>query len=155
QDREVLAAHAQQALVAAEQTLQEAISRAREEALQEATSRFEAELADRTRQLESEHAAQFASAEADRAARDAAAERDAIERQTADRETLLGGMRRLVDGFRRLDEGQSLSQLLDTLGAQAAAEATRCALFVVRGRSLQGWMLSGFRGSNHPAPGDA
>jgi hypothetical protein len=185
QERQTLADQAQQALAAAEQTLQEAVSRAREEAMHEATSRFEAQLADRTSRfesdhmsrldadhaermtrlnaqhdermarldaelaervtrLEAEHAARFVRAEADRADRDAALEREAIERQTAERETMVAGMQRLVSGFRRLDEGQSLSQLLDTLAMQAAAEASRCALFVVRGRTLQGWSLSGF-----------
>jgi hypothetical protein len=209
QDRQVLAEQAQQALAAAEQTLQEAVARAREEAMHEATTRFDAQLADRasrfesehsswfeaeqaermarfesqhadrsarldaehaerlarldaelaertakldsehaerTSRLEAEHAARFARTDADRADREATLERDAIERQTAERETMLAGMQRLVNGFRRLDEGQSLSQLLDTLGTQAAAEAARCALFVVRGRALQGWSLSGFDG---------
>jgi hypothetical protein len=127
------------------------VARAREHALAEATARFEAELAKRTAQFAAEHADRLARAEADRADRDAASDRDAIERQTSERETLVAGVHRLVAGFRRLDEGQSLSQLLDTLGTQAAAEAARCALFVVRGRSLQGWSLSGFDG----APGDA
>jgi hypothetical protein len=225
QQRQVLADQAEQALAAAERTLQEALVRAREEALQEATSRYEAELADRsarfedlfaertsrfqvehaarasqleaahaervsqleaehaerTSRFEADHAARFAAehaarlqadyterltrleadhaakiealqAEAERVAqasaagsdREAALDREAIERQTAEREMLVAGMRRLVQGCRKLDEGQSLSQLLDTLGTQAAAEAARCALFVVRGRALQGWSLAGF-----------
>jgi hypothetical protein len=234
QQRQVLADQAEQALAAAERTLQEAVARAREEAMTEATARFEAELADRSTRfeelfaertsrfqaehaergarleaahaervsqldaehaerssrldaehaertsrfetdhatrfaaehaarlqadynervsrLEAEHAAKIEALQAERVShasaagseREAALEREAIERQTAERELLAAGMRRLVNGCRKLDEGQSLSQLLDTLGTQAAAEAARCALFVVRGRALQGWSLAGF-----------
>jgi hypothetical protein len=114
----------------------------------ERTARLEAEHDDRVARLQAEHESRLHAVQAER---EAALERDAIERQTAEREALVAGVRRLVNGFRRLDEGQSLSQLLDTLGSQASAEAARCALFVVRGRALQGWSLAGFS----PAPADA
>lgn len=112
------------------------------------TARLEAEHDERVARLQAEHESRLHAVQAER---EAALERDAIERQTAEREALVAGVRRLVNGFRRLDEGQSLSQLLDTLGSQASAEAARCALFVVRGRALQGWSLAGFS----PAPADA
>ena len=154
-ERQALADQAQQAVATAERSLDAAIARARDEAAQEATARYEAELGDReaaiARAREEALLESTARYEAELADRDAAAEREAIDRQTVERETMLAGMERLVTAFRRLDEGQSLSQLLDVLAEEAARETPRCAVFVVRGRSLQGWAFSGF----HGAPSDA
>jgi hypothetical protein len=142
-ERQSLAEQAQQAVAASERTLESAVTRAREDAIAELTARFEAEQAERdTAQAERESL---------QAERHAAAERQALERQTLERETMLAAMERLVTAFRRLDEGQSLSQLLDVLAAEAAHETPRSAVFVVRGRNLQGWSFSGF----DAAPADA
>jgi hypothetical protein len=163
-ERQTLADQAQQAVAAGERTLDAAIARAREEAVAELTARHEAELAARDTALAERDAAQSdrdaaqaerdaaqAEREAAQAERHAALERQAHERQTIERETMLAAMERLVTGFRRLDEGQSLSQLLDVLAAETAQETPRSAVFVVRGRNLQGWSFSGFDG----APRDA
>lgn len=165
-ERRVLIDQAQQAVSATERTLEAAISRAREEAASDAAAR-DAEQAERLAEHSAaadralgeavararDEAASEAAArhEADLADRDAAAEREALERQTAEREAMLAAMERLVVAFRRLDEGQSLSQLLDVLAEEAARETHRSAVFVVRGRSLQGWAFSGFE----TAPADA
>lgn len=165
-ERQTLADQAQQAVAASERTLDAAVSRAREEAVAELVARHEAELAARdTAQAERDAAqaerdaaqAERDSAQAEREAaqaeRHATLERQAHERQTLERETMMAAMERLVTAFRRLDEGQSLSQLLDVLAAESAREAPRCAVFVVRGRNLQGWSFSGFDAAPRDARG--
>lgn len=133
-ERQALAEQAQHAITAAERTLEAAVLRAREETALDTTTRLEAEQADRL----------------------AAAERDIVERHTHDHDTALATavadarargqatLERLAAAFQRLDEGQALSQLLDILAEEASRETPRCAVFVVRGPSLQGWAFSGF-----------
>ena len=163
-ERQTLADQAQQAVAASERTLDAAIVRAREEAVAELIARHEAELAARDASLAERDAAQAerdaaqaerdavqAEREAAQAERHATLERQALERQTNERESMLAAMERLVTAFRRLDEGQSLSQLLDVLAAETARETPRSAVFVVRGRNLQGWSFAGFEA----APADA
>jgi hypothetical protein len=165
-ERQTLADQAQQAVAASERTLDAAVSRAREDAVAELTARHEAELAARDAALADRDAAQaerdaaqaerdaaHAERESAQAERHAALERQAHERQTIERETMLAAMERLVTAFRRLDEGQSLSQLLDVLATEAARETPRCAVFVVRGRNLQGWSFSGFDAAPRDARG--
>jgi hypothetical protein len=161
-ERQSLADQAQQAVAASERTLDAAVARAREEVTAELTARFEAEQAERDAAQAERDAAQAerdaaqadrdaaqAEREAAQAERHAAIERQALERQTIERETMLAAMERLVTGFRRLDEGESLSQLLDVLAAESARETPRSAVFVVRGRNLQGWSFSGFEAAPH------
>jgi hypothetical protein len=156
-ERQTLADQAQQAVAASERTLDAAVTRAREDAVADLTARHEAELAARDAAQAERDATQAdretaqAEREAAHAERHAAFERQAHERQTLERETMLAAMERLVTAFRRLDEGQSLSQLLDVLAAESARETPRSAVFVVRGRNLQGWSFSGFEA----APRDA
>jgi hypothetical protein len=145
-ERQSLADQATQAVAASERTLDAAVTRAREDAIAELTARFESEQAERDAAQADRDAAQ-AERESLQAERHAAAERQALERQTLERETMLAAMERLVTAFRRLDEGQSLSQLLDVLAAESGRETPRSAVFVVRGRNLQGWSFSGFEGA--------
>jgi hypothetical protein len=158
-ERQTLADQAQQAVAASERTLDAAVTRAREDAVAELTARHEAELAARDAALAERDAAQAerdaaqAERESAQAERHATLERQAHERQTIERETMLAAMERLVTAFRRLDEGQSLSQLLDVLATEAARETPRCAVFVVRGRNLQGWSFSGFDAAPRDARG--
>jgi hypothetical protein len=51
---------------------------------------------------------------------------------------------RLLEGVRRLDEAQSLSEVLDRLVEAAKTEAERVALFTVAGESLRSWQVHGF-----------
>jgi hypothetical protein len=158
-ERQTLADQAQQAVAASERTLDAAIARAREDAVAELTARFEAAQAERDAAqaerdtAQAERDAAQADREAAQAERHAALERQAHERQTIERETMLAAMERLVTAFRRLDEGQSLSQLLDVLAAESARETPRSAVFVVRGRNLQGWSFSGFDAAPRDARG--
>jgi hypothetical protein len=136
--------------------------------LAERTQRLDADLAERTQRLEAEHAERTTRLEADVAERGAraesthaqrtglletqlaersASEGGALERLRTERTTQVAQMERLVKAFRRLDEGQSLSHLLDVLAVQVAHQVARSAIFVVRGQSLQGWAFSGFNGA--------
>jgi hypothetical protein len=152
-ERQSLADQAQQAVAAGERTLDAAVARARDEVTAELTARFDAELADRDA-AQADRDAALAERESAQAERHAAVERQALERQSLERETMLAAMERLVTAFRRLDEGQSLSQLLDVLAAESARETPRCAVFVVRGRNLQGWSFSGFEAAPSDPRGD-
>jgi hypothetical protein len=119
------------------------------------TGRLEADLAERTERLQAEIAdrtAQFERLTAERSA-----DSDAATQVHDERRSLASSMEGLVSAFRKLDEGQSLSQLLDVLSGQVAQHASRSAVFVVRGlapqpgpqanASLQGWAFSGFNGA--------
>jgi hypothetical protein len=64
--------------------------------------------------------------------------------QGGDPSDLSARMDRLVAGFRQLDAASSLSAILEATADMLAREAPRTALFVVRGRNLQGWRFSGF-----------
>lgn len=158
-ERQTLADQAQQAVAASERTLDAAVTRAREDAVAELAARHEAELAARDAAQAERDAAQAdrdsaqAEREAAQAERHATLERQAHERTTLERENIMAAMERLVTAFRRLDEGQSLSQLLDVLATESAREAPRCAVFVVRGRNLQGWSFSGFEAAPRDARG--
>lgn len=55
-----------------------------------------------------------------------------------------GRARRLLDAVRALDAATSINEVFDALGAALAREAGRTGVFVVRGRTFQGWALSGF-----------
>jgi hypothetical protein len=80
---------------------------------------------------------------ADREARRMADDEAAALRSAADTASL-AALERLLDGFRRLDQATTLTGLLDALAEAAAGEATRCAVFVVRGREVRGWRVAGF-----------
>lgn len=141
---------------------------ARAQRAEEELSRAEAELAARTERFETDLAAQLAeqtaltaqvqaAAQAQAAAESAAAAHAADAAQSAGDQARraadsAGALERLVSGFRTLDEGQSLSQLLDILAVQVGRNASRAAIFVVRGQPqqgavLQGWAFSGFNGA--------
>jgi hypothetical protein len=57
------------------------------------------------------------------------------------------GGERLLDNIRALDRARSLSEILDTVAACAGRDASRAAVFLVRGTRLRGWRLIGF---DHP-----
>lgn len=141
---------------------------ARAQRAEEELARVEAELAARTERFETDLAAQLAeqtaltaqvqaAAQAQAAAESAAAAQAADAAQSAGDQVRraadsAGALERLVSGFRTLDEGQSLSQLLDILAVQVGRNASRAAIFVVRGQPqqgavLQGWAFSGFNGA--------
>lgn len=141
---------------------------ARAQRAEEELARVEAELAARTERFETDLAAQLAeqtaltaqvqaAAQAQAAAESAAAAQAADAAQSAGDQARraadsAGALERLVSGFRTLDEGQSLSQLLDILAVQVGRNASRAAIFVVRGQPqqgavLQGWAFSGFNGA--------
>jgi hypothetical protein len=84
----------------------------------------------------------------DREARRIAVEESAVLRAAADKGSL-AAMERLLEGFRRLDQATTLTGLIDALAEAASGEATRTAIFVVRGREIRGWRLAGF--ANAPA----
>ena len=75
----------------------------------------------------------------------AAALRDADAARLQAAEALAGSSRRLLDGVKALDDGSSLSEVLDALTAATAAEAGRAAMLVVKGnRELLGWRTAGY-----------
>jgi GAF domain-containing protein len=57
---------------------------------------------------------------------------------------------RLVGNIRRLDEGTSLSGILETLARGAAVEASRVGIFIVDGEMLRSWGHFGFASGNTP-----
>jgi hypothetical protein len=59
-------------------------------------------------------------------------------------------IRRLANALARVGEATTLSAVLDRLGAAAALEAGRTALFVVSGDSLERWQTSGFAAREGP-----
>jgi hypothetical protein len=61
---------------------------------------------------------------------------------------------RLLDAFRAIDRGRSLSEILDTLVACAAREASRAGVLLVRQQALRAWRLIGFDGmaGSEPPP---
>jgi hypothetical protein len=137
--RAALGAERTQAVAAAKDEaaaqVQTAITQTREHVAREAAG-----LVARAR----EEAAQAnAALNADREARRIADEESAALRAAADKGSL-AAMERLLEGFRRLDQATTLSGLIDALAEAAAGEATRAAVFVVRGREVRGWRASGF-----------
>jgi hypothetical protein len=128
-----------QALAAAKEEaaaqVQSAVAQTREHVAREAAG-----LVARAR----EEAAQAnAALSADREARRIADEESAALRAAADKGSL-AAMERLLEGFRRLDQATTLTGLIDALAEAAAGEATRSAVFIVRGRDVRGWGLAGF-----------
>jgi phage baseplate assembly protein W len=128
-----------QALAAAKEDaaaqVQSAIAQTREHVAREAAG-----LVARAR----EEAAQAnAALSADREARRVADEESAALRAAAEQGSL-AAVERLLEGFRRLDHATTLTGLIDALAEAAAAEATRSAVFVVRGREVRGWRVAGF-----------
>jgi multidrug efflux pump subunit AcrA (membrane-fusion protein) len=120
--------------------IQAAITQTREHVAREAAS-----LVARAR----EEAAQAnAALAADRESRRAVDEEAAALRAAAEQGSL-AAMERLLDAFRRLDQATTLTALIDTLAEAAAGETTRSAVFVVRGREVRGWRVTGF--SDGPA----
>ena len=115
--------------------MQSAITQTREHVAREAAG-----LVARAR----EEAAQAnAALNADREARRGADEEAAALRSAADKGSL-AAIERLLEGFRRLDQATTLTGLIDALAEAAAGEATRSAVFVVRGRDVRGWRVAGF-----------
>lgn len=98
---------------------------------------------------------QAAVAEADREAR-AGVERevsqrvsDAVTRASTEAQADLSEAQkastdRLLEAVRTIDEGKSLSDILDVLIAAASTEAGRAALFLPHGQTLKSWRLIGF-----------
>ena len=74
----------------------------------------------------------------------AAALRDADAARLQAAEALAGSSRRLLDGVKALDDGSSLSEVLDALTAATAAEAGRAAMLVVKGDRILGWRTAGY-----------
>src|SRR5262245_52915642 len=58
-----------------------------------------------------------------------------------------GNIDRLLDGIRAIDRARSLGEVLDTLAACGGREASRAAVFLVRGSHLRGWRFIGFDAS--------
>jgi multidrug efflux pump subunit AcrA (membrane-fusion protein) len=97
-----------------------------------------------------EEAAQAnAALNADRESRKVVDEEAAALRAAADQGSL-AAMERLLDAFRKLDQATTLTALIDSLAEAAAGEMTRSAVFVIRGRDVRGWRVSGF----NDAPAD-
>lgn len=175
-EREALLARAEQEATEADVRIQNAVAEARREAeaalaaLREESAAQLAAAVARAREDADNEAAYLIARAKDEAALESAAllaqareevakaqaalqqrdEDEALNRQGREREARLAEIERLLEGFRRLDAAGTLTALLDTLSQVAAAEAARVALFLVRGRELQGWRASGFA----DAPGD-
>jgi hypothetical protein len=63
-----------------------------------------------------------------------------------------GAAERLLDGFRAIARGRSLSEILDTLAGCTAREAGRAGVFLVSGATIRGWRFVGFDGPLTSAP---
>lgn len=72
------------------------------------------------------------------------AEQQATRLQAADREQDLACSDRTLASFRNLDAAQSLTEVMEVLADQAAAEVGRVALLVVHGSRLKAWTTRGF-----------
>jgi chemotaxis protein histidine kinase CheA len=59
-------------------------------------------------------------------------------------ETDLAGSSRLLDAIKALDDARSLTEVFDVLAEQAACEADRAAVLLVRGEQICGWRFVGF-----------
>lgn len=79
-----------------------------------------------------------------RAEADAALAASVSSARALEREADLAGISRLLDATKALDEASSLTEVLDALTLQAAREADRVAVLLVRGDRLRGWRLAGF-----------
>jgi len=156
----------------ADDRLKAAVEEARHAADRELESRLQAAVAEARR--EADDRLTMAVVDAAREAREAA-EREAAERldaavaeaiqkeegrrqkeeeggsQKEEGDTDTGPVERLAASMRFIDEGRSLSEILDTLVGAARREAGSAALFLVRGDQLSSWRLSGL-GSLDQAP---
>jgi len=56
----------------------------------------------------------------------------------------LAGSSRLLDAIKALDDARSLTEVFDVLAEQAACEADRAAVLLVRGEQICGWRFVGF-----------
>jgi chemotaxis protein histidine kinase CheA len=84
--------------------------------------------------------------------RDRAVESSVIAALSDERQSQMQLVERLLGTLRRLDEGRSLTEILDALVEGAAAEAPRVALMSVQGPRVRSWKLMGF--DPLPAPID-
>jgi hypothetical protein len=66
------------------------------------------------------------------------------EARIAERQSQLATVERVLNAIKTMDTGRSLSDVLGSLLASAAAEAPRVALLVVNGGELRGWKSTGF-----------
>jgi hypothetical protein len=66
------------------------------------------------------------------------------EARIAERQSQLAVVERVLTAIRAMDRAKSLSDVLASLTASAAAEAPRVALFVINGTDLRGWKSAGF-----------
>ncbi|MGQ0736111.1 MAG: hypothetical protein ACT4QD_20975 [Acidobacteriota bacterium] len=57
---------------------------------------------------------------------------------------LAGTLTRVLDGVRRLDDGSTLTAVLDALATAVSAEAPRTAIYLCRDDRAVGWRASGF-----------
>ena len=74
-----------------------------------------------------------------------AAHADAVrDAQASERRAGLACTGRLAEGFRRLDAGRTLTDVLGALADHVAAEAGRSAVFLVNGARLRGWRFANF-----------
>ncbi len=64
--------------------------------------------------------------------------------QLTERQAQLAVVERLLVSVRAMDAARTLSGVLTTLLASAAAEAARAALFVIHGSEYRGWKAAGF-----------
>jgi hypothetical protein len=76
--------------------------------------------------------------------RQARAVADDADARLAERQVQLAVVERILSAIGALDGARSLTQVLSTLLASAAAEAPRVALFVMHGRELKAWKAAGF-----------
>lgn len=159
----------------AERTLQQQIARVREEADHAARQTAQEAVAAEIARLKAEidHVQQDsrrAADEAARRARDDAEQSFELERARAaleseqavessviaalsdERQSQMQTIDRVAGVIRRLDQGQSLTEILNILTEGAAAEAPRVALLTVQGDRIRSYRLVGF-GPN-PAPVD-
>jgi hypothetical protein len=149
--RAEIAADAQQkiqkAMAGADATLADALKAARDDARAEADAAVAAALG-----AAREDAAQ-ARVDADKAREEAASARAQADIRLAnaisnahstEAETDLAGPSRLLDAIRALDDARSLTEVFDVLAEQAACEADRAAVLLVRGEQIFGWCFVGF-----------
>ena len=135
-------AEADMAVAAALGTAREDAANAREAAMQACADAVKAR----------EEAAQ-AHADADTAREEAANARAEADMDLAnaisnahstEAETDLAGSSRLLDAIKALDDARSLTEVFDVLAEQAACEADRAAVLLVRGEQICGWRFVGF-----------
>jgi len=142
------AAQLHEALEGMAEDLSRAAADERERAIARATETLRTQLAD---------AQASAKADRDRAVADEVAKaREEIEAAAlatavvGERNEQLARVEHLLAVVRRLDAGESLTDILTTLADGAAAEAPRVAILTLHGNRVRGWRFIGFT----PDPGD-